>query len=598
MTKKTRNAPPLDCNSIPEVDVLVVGSGAAGLTAALRLCDLGMRSLVIEKASSIGGTSCYSGGTVWIPNNHVAKAAASNADHTTQDSAQEALRYLEATVMAHDAVESSSPATSPTRLNSFVTNGSLMIAFLERVGFRWRLCKEHPDCFAELPGGRMTGRTLEPELFDMRCLGEWRGVLRKPHLTIPPIYCDEARFFMLLIMSIGGWLRLIQALLVRWVLPLLIGKRNVTMGQALVGKLLYLCFERQDRITIRRNFALQRLVVSTTNAGQKEIRGAVVKDMNTFRETFIPTACGIVLCAGGFAANQSMRDQYLSQPTRTEWSLASADDQGDAIKAGIEVGAKTALMNFTWSTPVILNPATGAPKMLMYERSTPHCLIVDGTGQRFVNEATQYCQFVNNQYAQHNRTAAIPAWMILDTRNRNRYPLGLCGPNVLAPMYRPPSSTVVSAKSLAELAKLLKIPELALERTVREFNTAISTGHGDPSFHRGLTAYEQYYAPGGTLGTLEYQPFYAVAVYPGDIGTRGGLLTDDHARVIGQDGNVICGLYAAGNTAALWMGGAYPGQGSTLGLGLTAAFVAATNMAEETATDPKEYRGARATPEP
>jgi len=188
--------------------------------------------------------------------------------------------------------------------------------------------------------------------------------------------------------------------------------------------------------------------------------------------------------------------------------------------------------------------------------------------------------------------------MILDTRNRNRYPLGLCGPNVLAPMYRPPSSTVVSAKSLAELAKLLKIPELALERTVREFNTAISTGHGDPSFHRGLTAYEQYYAPGGTLGTLEYQPFYAVAVYPGDIGTRGGLLTDDHARVIGQDGNVICGLYAAGNTAASWMGGAYPGQGSTLGLGLTAAFVAATNMAEETATDPKEYRGARATPEP
>lgn len=586
MPEYTEDRRPSTDRSFRNVDVLIVGSGAAGLTAALRLYDLGLRSLIIEKASTIGGTSCYSGGSLWIPNNHVARAAHGQGDAATEDSVEDALRYLNATVLSQDSKPGVPSATSLSRLESFVANGPRMVSFLESLGFRWRLCEHHPDCDTELPGGRMGGRSIESEIFDLHRLGKWQFLMRKPLVTTPPIYCHEARLFMLTLLSLSALWRLIQIFVLRWGVRLLRGQKPVTLGQALVGQLLHLCLDRPEGITIKRQCALQRLVVSElhgqTNGSikQPQVQGAMIRETNTSQEYFVSATRGIVLCAGGFAANQDMREKHLRHPTNSAWSLASTDDQGDAIKAGTEIGASTASMDLTWGTPVMLDPSTQAPKMLLYERCTPHCLMVDSSGSRFLNEAAQYCRFVDRQYTNHKHIASIPAWMILDTKHRNRYPLGICGPGFLWPLYRPSPSTMISASSLADLANKLNVPSQALERTVAEFNALASAGGIDSAFCRGQTAYEQYYAPLGSLGTVEQQPFYGFPVYPGDIGTRGGLLTDENSRVISTSGNVIAGLYAAGNTAASWMGSAYPGQGSTLGPGLTAAFVAATHLAE------------------
>jgi len=256
-----------------------------------------------------------------------------------------------------------------------------------------------------------------------------------------------------------------------------------------------------------------------------------------------------------------MRTKYQKAPITTEWTLAPPTDTGDAIRMGMEIGAATALMDDAWWFPMILDPTSGDRIICLFERALPHSIIVDSSANRFTNESQSYIDVGHDIYRRHQDVSAIPAWMILDNNHRRKYPLG----NLL-PGFAPQSaldSYVYKGESLDELAGKIGLDPRPLNKTVQRFNDMARRGV-DEDFGRGQTAYDLYFGdpkstPNKALGPIERGSFYAVKVWPGDLGTKGGLLTDEYGRVIDQGGRPIRGLYAAGNTTASVMGRTYPG---------------------------------------
>lgn len=549
------------------VDALVVGSGAAGLTAALRLVDRGLKPLLIEKSSMIGGTTCYSGGSIWIPNNSI-----SQNEGVLKDSFEEALQYLDATVGP-----SETPATSPERRVSFLQNGPRMVEFLQGIGFRWRPCKNHPDVYSRLPGGKTTGRTIEGQIFDARQLGEWQQHLQQPPYLALPIYCHEGPFFFLMWSSLAALFAVVRILLVRLVWRWLVGQSPVTLGRSLVGQLLQLCLERNGKVTIWRNSPLKRLVLSGN-----EVNGAIVQNA-AGKEILVRASHGVVLAAGGFAWNSQMRQAHQRSPTADEWTLASPEDQGDAINAGTEAGAAVALMDESWGAPMTINPVTKVRQFVLFERSLPHTIMVNAAGERLTNESGHYNNVAREQYKSNERVKSIPMWMILDTQHRNRYSLA-----EIPPRYTPASAlsggVIFKANTIDELCAQIQVDAGRLSQTIDDFNNMVSHGT-DEVYHRGEDIFDRYYGDPNrneknpNLGSIEKPPFYAVAIYPGDLGTKGGLLTDEHARVLRQDLSPIEGLYAIGNTSASIMGRTYPGYGSTLGPAMAFGYIASNHIA-------------------
>ena len=286
---------------------------------------------------------------------------------------------------------------------------------------------------------------------------------------------------------------------------------------------------------------------------------------------------GVVLAAGGFARNRELRTRH--QPVTGEWSSTAGGDTGDAIEAGAALGAATALMDDAWWGLMFLT-GQGRPLTCLWERSLPGAIVVDRHGRRFVNESTSY---VDVGHAVLERDA-VPCYLIMDARHRNRYVLRNMLPRRTPKAAYGDDGFLVRASTLNELAAKLGVDPVGLRYTVDRFNGFAATGV-DEDFGRGTSRYDHYYSdprvkPNPNLGPIEQAPFWGAKLYPGDLGTKGGLLTDERARVVREDGSPIPGLYAAGNTTATVMGRTYPGPGGTLGPAIVFGHLASRDIAE------------------
>ncbi|MEV4422470.1 FAD-dependent oxidoreductase [Patulibacter sp. NPDC049589] len=559
-------------------DVLIVGSGAAGLVSALVAHDRGLRPLVVEKSDKIGGASAYSGGGLWIPNNDVIAAAG------VKDSREEARTYMD------DVIGDVGPASSPERRAAFLDHGPEMVRFLARQGFRWVAGLRYSDYYPDRPGGKAEGRGIEGEMFDVRRLGDWQEHLLLNPMTPPlPMYTNEVGSFALAAKTRKGFRTAARVIGRRFIGGRLQGKVNMTNGRSLIGQLMLLNKDRGTQIWRQSPFV--DLIVE-----DGAVVGALVDHEG--RRLRVRAERGVLLSAGGFARNLQMRQEHERGPISTEWTSVPPGDTGDAIQAGVRAGAATALMDDAWWGPTLVDPATGTPAFILWERSFPHSIIVDTTGRRFMNESASYIDTGHAMYERNEELGedgrSIPAWLIVDARHRNRYPMATLLPGI-TPKSAIASGFLTRGETLDELARKIGVDPAGLSETVGRFNAMALRGVDD-DFDRGRTAYDRFYgdptvSPNPNLGTLEKAPFWAVRVWPGDLGTKGGLLTDERARVVREDGTPIPGLYGAGNTTASVMGRTYPGPGATLGPATTFAYIATHDMADA-ASRPAELAAA------
>jgi len=542
-----------------EVDIVVAGTGAAGLTAAIAAADSGLSVLVVESTDKWGGTTMLSGGGLWMPNNPLM------AKLGIADSKADALTYMD------DVIAECGPASSPARRRAFVDAVPAVFDDLARLGIPWAAAKDYPDYYPDRPGGKV-GRGIEVKPFDSKRLGDWVKQSRYREGLPAPLKTDDVWLLSRAWSTPSGFVRGARFVF-RTLGGIVTGKKLFGLGSALVMRLMEIV--RRQGTEVLLSTPITDLVLD-----DGRVVGAVVTSNG--RTLRIRARKGVVLGAGGFAQNKEWRQRYHGIDGN---SSAAAGDQGTAIDAGRRAGGALALMDDAWWGSSVPSPA-GAQFMLS-ERSMPYGIIVDQSGSRFTNESESYIDFGHDMIERDKTVAAIPSWIIVDVRHRRRY---LFSPLLLGGKGLVENGTVVKAKTLDELATALKIAPSALRATVDRFNGFARTGI-DEDFGRGRTVYDNYYGdptvkPNPNLGALEKGPFTAVKVVPGDLGTKGGLLTDEHARVLDESGAPIEGLYAAGNTTASVMGRTYPGPGSTIAPAVVFAYLAAKHAAASSASLP------------
>lgn len=551
-----------------EVDWLVVGSGAAGMTSALRASDLGARTLVVEKSPYFGGSTAMSGGAIWVPAN------SAMAGLGMVDSCDEGLRYLRHIV---------ADRVPDARLAAYVANATRMVDYLadrSHVGFV--PVPSYCDYYPEAPGGKPGARTMETSVFDALRLGEERTQQRPGLQSNRPLPFLSIQAADIPVMLRGGLPRLwlvarqgaayylnLRARLAR------AGNTSFTLGAALVARLRLSLRDRQVPIWL--DSPLRELVCE-----EGVVRGGLVERAG--RSLRVSARQGVLLAAGGFEKNAAMRRQYQEMPTGAEWAAGCPSNEGDAIRIAGQLGAALDLMDQAWWCPVFMVPGEAAPRVIVMEKGLPGALVVNAAGRRFVNESAPYNDFVKAMYAaQRGGSAAIPAHLVFDARFRQRYPVGPVRPGSIQPDLALPAAIregfLARADSLAELARQVGIDAEGLAATVARFNGFARTGR-DEDFNRGESLSDRYYSdpaatPNPCLAPLEQPPFYAVKVYPGDLGTKGGIVTDAQARALDTAGEPIQGLYAAGNCSASVMGETYPGAGGTIGPAMVFGFLAA-----------------------
>ena len=551
-------------------DWIVVGGGAAGMTSALTANHLGLKTLIVEKTPYIGGSTARSAGCVWVPNNHLLHQAGA------VDTPEQATTYFSQTV----------GSSSPLPLQqAYIKNASVMIKFLSQISsVRFQVSTGYPDYYAELPGGMTSGRCLEPVPIDANLLGENKKYLRPPVLPYAKytgLNASNAAPVLLFRHHASGRWALLKFLF-NAAKDFLLGRVILTMGQGVAGHLYHAILKAG--IKVETKTSLGGFIID-----QGKIVGVIV--YKNYKPYYYQAKKGVMLAAGGFAKNQAMRDQYLPYPSRKEWSIAAEGDTGDAITAGERIGAKLNLMDDAWWGPVSHTQGTDAPNFNVVERSKPGSIMVNGQGQRFVNESAPYCDVVNKIYELHQKStnSLIPCWIILDKNNRNSYSLGVTPPAAPISSKHFENGDIVKADSLEALATKLNIPTDNLLATVKKFNQYAIEGE-DKDFQRGETAYDQFFGDSHfknhSLAPLTKAPYYAIRLFPGDISTRGGLVTNEFAQVQNYEGKTIEGLYAAGNTMATVMGHSYPGPGATIGPAMTFGYLGAQHAAITENQDP------------
>ena len=544
-----------------ETDLVVVGSGAAGMTSALTASTAGLETLVLEKADVFGGTTALSGGVIWVPTNSLM------ADADLADSPEAALTYLKHNIgnRVGEAKLASLVRHAPKMLDHMLEQGFLDVAIFE--GF--------PDYNPEAPGGAPWGRSVEPKVFAGRKLGASLGQLRRRSALAPGGLVGTMTEMRRLAAIRSNPAELLKAWRVfpRNLWNRLSGGKHLANGGALVAWLRQALLNRG--IPLHLNTALEELI--TDGDG---VAGVLVNRQG--KRERIRARKGIVIAAGGFENNPQMRKQYFGEESTSDYTSGSPDNTGDAINAGIAAGAAVDLMDDAWWAPTFMPPGQ-SPQIVIFERGKPGNIIVNAAGQRFANEADPYNELVKQmQEAHRSGPSALPSYLIFDATYRERYPLGGMLPGITPKRYLD-NGFVLRADSLASLADKAGIDAAGLESTVARFNTMAANGK-DEDFHRGESAFDRFagdpaVAPNPCLAPLATPPFYAMELYPGDLGTKGGLLTNEHAQVVRSDGTAVQGLYAAGNSSAAVTGNFYPGAGGTIGPAMTYGYIAAMHAA-------------------
>jgi 3-oxosteroid 1-dehydrogenase len=538
-----------------EFDLVVVGSGAAGLTAALAAARHGISVVVVEKAETYGGSTARSGGGLWLPGNEVLRRAG------VADRPEDARTYL-----AHVA----GPEVAAARRQAFLDTGPAVLEFVRAntpLDFAW--VPGYPDYYPEAPGGLAGGRTIEPRPLDARLIGPDLPTLAAPYRAAPDGITVTAVDYRWLSLGTRHPRAVLTAvrLAARGLGNRLRRRRMLTMGQALAAGL---------RAGLRTAGVPVRLGTPMTGLLVEDDRVTGVHVAPAGQPELLRARRGVLLASGGFEHNEPMRRQY--QQIGTDWTVGAAGNTGDGIEAGRRLGAALDLMDEAWWGPSI--PLTGGPYFCLAERNLPGCLLVDTTGRRFVNESAPYVDAV---HAMRSPQVRLPAWLVADQTYRDRYLFAGRGPRVQLPRRWFAAGIAHRAGTLADLAGRIDVPADALQETVRRFNEFAARGR-DEDFRRGDSAYDRYYGdprnrPNPCLGPLAKPPFYAFAMAPGDLGTKGGLRTDERARVVRPDGTPVPGLYAAGNASASVMGRSYAGAGATLGPALAFGYLAALDLA-------------------
>ena len=562
--------------TLPErCDLLVIGSGAGGLSAAVSAAWLGLDVVVVEKAAQFGGTTAWSGGWMWLPRNPLARAAG------IDESEAAPREYLRATLGAH---------YNAARIDAFLAHAPAMLQFhLEHTALRFLDGNAMPDFHGHAAGARNGGRSVCAAPFDGRRLGPALATLR------PPL--DILSF---LGMGIGGgadlrhFLRASRAAdsfayvarrIARHLIDLPLHGRGATLmgGNALAGALLKSALD--GGVKLFASHAAQGLVIE----GGRVV-GAHIATPDGKHRSVLATR-GVVLAAGGFPHDAARRKAtFTHAPSGHEhWSAAPLANTGDGIRIGEAIGARFDIgaEAGAWA-PVSLVPRrngthTAFPHLV--ERGKPGLIAVRRDGRRFVDEAGDYHSFMRELMSQTPSGERVEAWLVVDHRFQRRFGLGrsLPWPFPLTPWLR--SGYLKRGRTLADLGQACGIDAPGLVRTVSDFNAAARDGGRDPEFHRGETPYErvqgdpEHSGPNPCVAPLEHAPFYAVRIVPGSLGTFAGLAGNAHAQVLGERGAPIPGLYAAGNDLASVMGGHYPSGGITLGPALTFGYVLAHHAA-------------------
>ena len=559
------------------VDLVVIGSGAAGFSAALNAAIDGARVLLVERTAHVGGTSALSASTAWVPGTR--RGLEVNPDDTPE----------RVTTFLNNAVGDRS---DPKLRQVFIEQGPKAIANLEdHSALQFQVRMLHPDYLSELEGSVLRGRAIEPQPFDGKLLGPNMGLVRNPipeFTVLGGMMVDRDDIFHLLrltetiksfsysvrIVLRHYWDKLVHPRSTRWV-----------MGNAMIGRMLYSYIERKGLLVTRTE-------VTELIQNEHGIQGVVLNQNGT--RVSIRSKGGVVMASGGFNRHPTRRTELLPGASET-WCPAGPGHTGRAqelaLKAGAQLG-QGGLTHAFWA-PVSIRKrddgSTAAFPHFVMDRGKPGMISVDSQGQRYVNESTSYHLFGLAMQAHHSTTPCIPTWLVCDAGALKRYGIGMIRPggNGLAPFLA--DGYLKQGHTLQELAKQIDVPAEKLEATVARFNTLADQGV-DTDFQRGTTDYQRangdatWPGPNPCLGALKDGPFYAIALYPGDIGAATGLVANEHAQVLDGQGAVIPGLYACGNDMHSIMGGVYPAPGITIGPAITFGYLAAKHAVAKART--------------
>jgi len=556
-----------------EVDLLVMGAGAAGMTTALVASLEGLKPLLLEKSQHVGGTTATSAGTIWIPGNRPSAAAGFS------DSAQAAATYMDHLI--------AKPDTHGVR-SAYLATGPDMVDYLQaKTAVQFVPSGRHPD-YRSLEGAAVTGRALAPATFDGRLLGADFERVRPP---IPEFMVlggmmagkeDIPR----LIHRFKSWSNFVYAgkLFARYLMDRLSYSRGsrVVMGNALAARLFYSL--KQQQVPIWFDTRVQSLIQDNGR-----VVGVVMCQAGT--QLRIRTRQGLVIATGGYGHHAEMRAQFMPKPT-PPYTLACASNTGDGLTLGLAAGGQVAAQTqgpgAFWTPVSVTHRRDGTQGLyphLSLDRAKPGLIAVNSAGQRFVNEADSYHDFVQAMFASHQHVPTMPAYLMCEKSFVARYGLGAVYPGITDLRAFEATGYLVVAPTLEGLAAKLSIDPVALQTTLERYNQMARQGR-DLDFGKGDSELNRFNGdatqqPNPCLRPIEQGPFVAVAVWPAEIGTSTGLQANADGQVLDVQGQAVPGLYVVGNDMNSIMEGTYPGPGTTLGPALTFGYRVAQHAAAQ-----------------
>ncbi len=552
-------------------DLVIVGSGGGSMTAALAAKERGKSVVILEKQDKVGGSTSYSGGVWWVPNNHLL------AEQGIADSFEKAREYFD------NVVTYQGPGVTPRRRDALLAAAPRVIKFLVDLGLKVRRPNDDwPDYYDDRPGGLPEGRSLMAEPLNLKDLGEW-----KDHLSIyPPAYgmplgADEFPTLFLLKRTFAGKMKAVRFGLLS-IRDKLLGRISACNGAAIQGRMLQIALKHDVDIQLE-----SPVVGLVTESG----RVTGVKVRRDGQDVAVTARSGVICNVGGFSRNDSYRKEMTGGLVGNVWTSANPGDTGEVIQQMIGLGAQTDCVDTawwvvtsqntdgTWPGGAIMPDGSIRPYFHHLDLSLPHVILVDQTGKRIANESGSYMD-IGEAMLKREREASngLPSWAIFDRRHRERYPWGNEMPGK-TPEKWIETGYMKRADTLEELAAQCGIDSAGLKQEVARFNGFCRTGR-DEDFARGNRAFDRSHGdpsvkPNPNLGAIEQGPFYACAIYPGDVGTAGGVVADEYARVLDNSGAPIPGLYAIGNSTASVFGRCYPAAGASIIASFAFGYVAA-----------------------